>query len=282
MASPFELFRKNQKTLLSLLLIFAMFAFILADMLTGDSLNLPMLGLVLGAAIFTVFGWFKGRPIPYAAGGALGGLLAGWIMVQTGARPGSQYVLETKVGNLTPAEFQGLAQQRNVVNEFISRAQQAAGTNQMGGISFSQQLEQDIALRMIFRDLAEENGIRVDKKAVANFITTLTTPLCPAHRGRRGGRQLRSGTQLTNEDYHKILSDMRISDSQLTRALQSELLAVAGRQQFLPATDRDPGEVLGKLSQDEPDAEPASGRRPGFLVCRLNRRSRRQLASGVF
>lgn len=238
MASPFELFRKNQKTLMALLLIFAMFAFILMGMFSREAgLNLPVLGLVLGAAVFTLVGVLVGRPIPYAAGGALGGLLAGVVLAQSGAAPGSEFQVETKIGNLTPREFQRLVRQRSLVNQFIARAQETAGTgNPMTGgfrINFGQPLERDIVMGMIFRDLAQKNGIRISPQAVNDFIESITSaPPEPSEDGEVTGSK--PVPRLSKEGYHNILSDMQISPAQLTKALQSELLAVVGSQQFQP------------------------------------------------
>ena len=123
MASPFALFRKNQQTLLVLLFILAMFAFIILSNLNSTTLDLPLLGMLIGTLVLTMVGVGVKKPMQYAAIGAVGGWLAGYVAVWSGFDTASDsIVVKSSAGDLDEIAIANLVQQRRSANDFITRA----------------------------------------------------------------------------------------------------------------------------------------------------------------
>ncbi len=219
MASPFAVFREKQRTLMALLFIFAMFGFILADAFSGSkSLNLPMFGMVMGVAVCTIIGAFVGKPIVYAAAGAIGGLLVGTAASQFVDLSPNQGGFSTAIGTLTSDEIQTLVNKRSVANEFMQRAVAASGGNpQQVYFYFGMRtVEEDVLLGHLFRHMAAERGMSIDGKAVQDYISRETN------------------NKLKKQDIDEILSDMRTTHAILIDDLRQELLATLAAREAVP------------------------------------------------
>lgn len=229
MASPFAVFRKNQQTLLVLLFILAMFAFIVMDSLSPERLSLPLLGMLLGMIVLTAIGVALKKPMQYAAAGAIGGLLAGYIANWSGlGTPDQSIVAHTSLGDLDQRAINQMMEQRHVANSFISSAvMKALGDEnqfalqqavQQYAFELAGSVEQQTALAMILRNEADKLGIAIDNAAVTSYIRAATQD------------------KLTKEDFKEVLSDMNVSENTLYRIIADELKVKTAWQLLAPAS----------------------------------------------
>ncbi|HUG18393.1 MAG TPA: hypothetical protein VMM56_05410, partial [Planctomycetaceae bacterium] len=212
MASPFAVFRKNQQTLLVLLFILAMFAFIIMDSLSPERLSLPLLGMLLGMIVLTAIGVALKKPLQYAAAGAIGGWLAGSIAIWSGiSTPEDSVVIKSSLGELDQLAVRNLVEQRHLANNFLSRAaMKALGEQGQFGVrrylfEMDGSIEQQTALALILRNEAEKMGIAINSDAVTSYIREATQD------------------KLTKEAFKEILSDMRVSENTLYDILADEI-----------------------------------------------------------
>src|SRR5690606_35148276 len=119
MASPFNVFRKNQRIMMAVLIGLSMFAFIVADSINAT--NVPIfLGAILGAIglwLLSNRGGTEGWLIA-AVGGVVGAMIGafapGWL--------GRDMAVFTSEGNLTYREVDEISKEQEIANEFVSRA----------------------------------------------------------------------------------------------------------------------------------------------------------------
>ncbi len=127
MASPFSLFRKNQKTLMVVLTVLAMFAFVLlgnADPnAPGSSLVFAVMAICAVAGIGWGLGYRQGKGTDYATTGAvaaLAGIVAVWFFA------GPEPYVTTAEGNISRNQFETLRARRMLANDFVQRLYVAA------------------------------------------------------------------------------------------------------------------------------------------------------------
>ncbi|MCA9115401.1 MAG: hypothetical protein KDA79_09960 [Planctomycetaceae bacterium] len=229
MPSPFQVFRRNQKTMMVVLTGLALFAFVLMDPLTQSSGGIPtsLLVVLLACALAGVawiFGNQKGNGKDYAIVGALFGVALG-LMIPQLTKPGP--VVQTTVGSLSQEELTELIRQRQVANNFVGAAFAKTSENNF----FSQppyfnffnhsgwSIEQDVVLGWLLNKEAEQQGIELSDEAVTKFISTFTIE------------------KLGQGDFREILkSQLRVSEKVLYDILREQLRARMMQQMTGPKT----------------------------------------------
>lgn len=127
MASPFSLFRKNQKTLTVALTGLAMFAFVILGSgdpnAEGSGMAFALMVICGVAAIAWAFGYRSGKGTEYASWGAItAAVAAGAFWFFSAPAP----VVTTTAGNISREEFAQLRNRRIVTNQFLQTLYSAA------------------------------------------------------------------------------------------------------------------------------------------------------------
>ncbi|MEX0718681.1 MAG: transporter associated domain-containing protein [Planctomycetaceae bacterium] len=265
--SPFSIFRDNAKFLMVILIALAMFAFIIMDQLNPD--NFPyVLGFLAGAGLFWLIGQKLGKPLLWAAAGAVLGLAATMIFVTgTSSR---DTVVSTTAGDLTFRDLQRLGDERRLVNGFLSQAYYISAMKPGPQDEFLEQMlepeqfrrykhemasqnaasvmiaytahpfemtdaqmRQDLVFGWLLRHEAEQMGIRISDAAINAHVSRITND------------------RLTEEDFRGIVSRLGADQNALYDALRDELAAQRAWELTLPAavaTPRDYWENYQKLN----------------------------------
>ena len=124
MASPFEIFRRNQWLVVALFGL-SIFAFVLLDPLTsgggGGRLFPIVLGVLLGGVAFWLLSGQTGKAAVAWAGA---GAVAGGLFVGLGSDYfGGRTAIATTAGDLSPQDIEGLANRREIATGFFGRLQ---------------------------------------------------------------------------------------------------------------------------------------------------------------
>lgn len=138
MASPFSIFRRQEKKLLAVLAIMAMFAFTFVGF-AGMSVQ----------ALLQLFG--SGAP-----------------------NPGAEVIAQTNWGDITQAEAAELQHRRAVANRFVYAAGLQAQNPMLGPDYFGPATEEDVINAMLIRRHARGLGMRIGDAAVSRFIDEVT------------------------------------------------------------------------------------------------------------
>ena len=215
MRSPFAIFRKYQRTLMVVITGLAMFAFVILGSVTQMEGPLPpsLLALIL-ASILAVFGWLmgtrtnQGKEFALIAGAA--GLIGGFILpAVTAPAP----LVATNAGDLSDQDINRLVSNRQAANRFIQQAyfktndSEFARVPQQYMFGFGRPGPQDVVLGFLFRQKADEMGIRVTDDEISQYINQITS------------------NKLSKEDFREIRSDMRVSEGELYDIFRDELKA---------------------------------------------------------
>ena len=175
MASPFQFFRKNQASMMIVLVILAMLAFTLNDLFTQEGTQLWLLGLLLGGAVFGVAGIGSGRWLQWGIGGAVLGVLLGLVLPDFN-RPDP--IIDTSFGLIEQEDLADLAERRAVANGFMQLATEAAfgpGSRQFArqfGFGHSQQ--EDLLFSRLINEEAKSLEISVSNEMISAYINRHT------------------------------------------------------------------------------------------------------------
>jgi len=218
MASPFAVFRRNQQKLLVVLIIFSIFAFTLSGLFQADGINLTFLGLVLGTTVMTIAGVIVNKPARFAAGGAIGGLAAGFIASLFMNPNITDAVAKTSLGEVSRVEHERVIQELRLANDFIGLAvQQALGQEgarrapQFGFGLNGQTIEEEVVLNILMKKEAEKLGIVVDNQTVSEYISLATDE------------------KLSKKGYEEVLDALGASDGQVFRVLSDQIAIKTAR-----------------------------------------------------
>ena len=227
MASPFSFFRKNQQSMMVVLVILAMLVFTLDSVFSSRENQFTVLGLVLGGTIFAIAGIGSGRWMQYGAGGAILGAACGFFMpyfVSTNA--GNAAVISTSLGTFDDRRIYDLQLQRGVADQFMMRATEEAfgeGTAQFATrFGFGHQSErEDVIFGEMMRSEADDLGIVVTNEMVSDYLNKAT------------------GDKLTAQGFARARSNLSIegkrpSEEQLFDVLRSEIKARMAYQTLRP------------------------------------------------
>ena len=175
MASPFQFFRKNQASMMVVLVILAMLAFTLGDLFTQEGTHLWLLGLLLGGAVFGVAGIGSGRWLQWGIGGAILGVLLGLVLPDFNKPPG---FLDTTFGLIEQEEVVNLRDRRSVANGFMQLATEEAygpGARQFARrFGFGHSPQEDLLFSRLMTEEAKSLEISVSDEMVSAFINQHT------------------------------------------------------------------------------------------------------------
>ena len=217
MRSPFAIFRKNQKTMMVVLVGLAMIGFVLLGAVQ-DPTNMPK-ALVFIAALAVVGGaaWIAGMPSgrskEYGSTGLVLGAIVAIVLTVMGDQPRLAVLADT--GDLTIDDLQELRNQREVANRFVSEALRMTRNSEelrdlvpKYSFSFMQPtLDRDIATGELLRREAVRLGLHVPEEAVVDYIRKLTD------------------NKISAQKFEKIRDSLRVSEDALYEMLANELQA---------------------------------------------------------
>ena len=221
MASPFAVFRRNQKILTVVLTCLAMFAFIILDSVSkmDSSAIMPILFGLIGAALAWLWGSQNERGISYstiAIGGVLGAA-AGAVIIAQSANQGG---ISTAHGRLSITDLNEMKQSRDIANQLVlsvfrSRKEEVhpmVANYYLNQYQFGDTSGRAVVAKMLLEREADELGIEISDEFVTNYIKTV------------------SDNSMTRETLTKIRSQLRLGEAELYDLLRSELRArVASR-----------------------------------------------------
>ncbi len=212
MKSPFAIFRKNQKTMTVILVVLAMFAFVVLGVISDSMQNgmsssaLIFIAVLIGAAVFWIMGLKAKKSQEYAITGAI---LTGAVGLVFATFTAPAPAVQTTFGSLSDGDLRNLVSDRSTANQFISMAHAETVQGRFSrppvfnyGMNT---IQQDVALGYLFRHEAEKNGIEVTEESVNNFINGFTQD------------------KLTNEKFKEIRKKLQISETRLYKILAAEM-----------------------------------------------------------
>lgn len=221
MASPFAVFRRNQKVLTVVLTCLAMFAFIILDSVSKmeTSAIMPILFGLVGASLAWMWGSQNERGISYPiiGLGAILGAIAGAMLV---SQAGNQGGVTTAHGRLTNRDLLEMKQKRDMANQFvISAFRERKGevhpmmaNYYLNQYRFGDTSSRSVVTKMLLEKEADSLGIEISDEFITNYIKTV------------------SENSMTREALTKIRSQLGMGESELYDTLRSELRArVASR-----------------------------------------------------
>jgi len=249
MASPFDVFRKNQKVLMALLVGLSMVAFILAD--SVDATTFP---IFLGAAFGALGLWLlsgKGGPEGWAiaAVGAVLGAVVGWYGPSW---LGNNTVVQTAEGNLSNRDILRIVQRQEQANQFLRQAyatiaeklpeDQQRQLRQppffvFGDMSTPQGQKESAVLNFLFQKEADDLGITISDEAVARFL-----------------REAFDG-KLTSTDLQRVRSEMRIGGGELVDVLREQMRAQEAFRLLVPRNGPTPQQLWSEFKKLQATAE---------------------------
>lgn len=249
MASPFDVFRKNQKVLMALLVGFSMVAFILAD--SVDPTTFP---IFLGAAFGALGLWLlsgKGGTEGWAiaAVGALLGAVVGWYGPSW---LGNNTVVQTAEGDLSYRDIDRILQRQEQANQFLGQAyatirdklpeEQQRQLPQPAFFGFADLSsvggrKEGAVLNFLFQKEADDLGITISDDAVTRFLDDTF------------------GGKLTKADLQQVRSEMRIGGGELVDILREQIRAREAFMLLIPRSGPTPQELWNEFKKLQATAE---------------------------
>lgn len=179
MASPFSLFRRNQKVLTVILTCLAMFAFIILQSLEqmSSSAIIPVIFGLAGAGLAWMWGSQNERGISYLwiGVGMLFGVIAGAMLV---SQAGNQGGVTTSLGRLSNRELLEMKQQRDMANQFVAGAFRERKENayafMMDRYLFGQTSTRDVVIKQLLAHEADQLGIQISDEYITNYIKEIS------------------------------------------------------------------------------------------------------------
>ncbi|MBL8819790.1 MAG: hypothetical protein JNL58_27440 [Planctomyces sp.] len=205
------------------LVVMAMLVFTLDSLFSSQEPQFPVLGLVVGGAIFAIAGIGKGKWMQYGASGALLGALLGWIMPGL-IVPDSETALNSSLGIFDRERVGDLSNRREIANGFLQMAvMESAEKDSFPNIpqfTLNQGVD-DVVFGELMRSEADNLGIVVTDAMVSDFISRATD------------------NRLSREAYAKIRNKLfydgqKISDEKLYEILKLEIKAMLAYRVLAP------------------------------------------------
>ncbi len=225
MNTPFTFFRRNSQVMMVAVVILSMLAFTL-DMLFSDSgTHFVLLGLLLGAMIFSFFGISRGQWVKFGIAGAVLGAVCGFVFPKI-VSPSAGFYQDSALGHFDDQRMMELQMQRNIPNSFMQQAFEKAVAPGMGmyapQFNFRHQDALDeLTFTEMMRAEADALGIVVTDKMVSNWINKATQE------------------KLSREDFAEIRQKLNfgegpISESKLLDCFRNEIKAMMAYQILRP------------------------------------------------
>jgi hypothetical protein len=196
MASPFAVFRRNQKVMTVILTCLAMFAFIILGSLEqmDAAAIVPVIFGLGGAALAWLWGSQNERGISYptiCAGALLGAIAGGMLASQAGSQGG----VSTSLGRLSNRDLLEMKQKRDMANQFVAAAFRERKENayafMMDRYLFGQTSTRDVVIKQLLDHEADQMGIEISDEFITNYIkevsdNSITRPALTKLRGQIG------------------------------------------------------------------------------------------------
>ncbi|ADG68027.1 hypothetical protein Plim_2201 [Planctopirus limnophila DSM 3776] len=225
--SPFDVFRRNQKTFMVAVTCMAMFSFIFFDQSTMGSGELPItLAVALMALICGGGMWFvgaqRGKGTEYGLGGAAVGAICALIGLTTVR--GDVPMVTTTLRSYTESDLLTARRNRMIAEQFVQTVvdpvyrQKNASEFQDG--YFGSLDPSDLVLKDVFLAEARQQNIVLDDAAVDRFIRRITDE------------------KLSAEDFRKVIRRLNIDESRLFEVIKSELTANLAARLLRPPVAR--------------------------------------------
>lgn len=249
MASPFDVFRKNQKVLMALLVGFSMVAFILAD--SVDATNFPIfLGAAFGAlGLWLLSGKGGAEGWAIAAVGALLGAVVGWYGPSW---LGNNTVIQTAEGDLSYRDIDRILQRQEQANQFLAQAHATIAEELpeeeqrrfprpslfgFGDLSSIGGRKESAVLNFLFQKEADGLGITISDDAVTRFLDETFDG------------------KLTKAALQQVRSEMRIGGGELVDILREQIRAREAFMLLVPRSGPTPQELWTEFKKLQATAE---------------------------
>lgn len=200
MATPFTFFRKYAGGLMVVMVILSMMLFTMDSIFSDTSLNLWLLGMLIGSAAFGIAGISTGRWVQWGIGGGILGTVLGLVLPGIAGTNG----IPSAVGNFDEERFYDLGSRRAIANQFVS---QVSGQGRGATFGFGQQNGNlDLIFGQLMQAEADEMGIDIDSEGVTEFLSEV------------------GGGKLTKERYVEIRKSMSYQGAALDEETFQEIL----------------------------------------------------------
>ena len=178
MSSAFTFFRRNQQVTMVAVVILSMLAFTLDTVFSDRGTHFVLLGLLIGALIFSFFGISRGQWIKFGIAGGVLGAVCGFVFPKI-LNPSSGFFEDSALGAFDEKRIMDLQLQRNIPNLFMQRAFEKAfapGTAMYAPqFGFGHQAgTDDLTFAEMMRAEADKLGIVVTDKMVSDWINRPT------------------------------------------------------------------------------------------------------------
>ena len=240
MASPFAVFRRNQKVLTVILTCLAMFAFIILGSLEqmDSAAIVPVLFGLFGAALAWLWGSQNERGISYPiiAFGAVLGVIAGTLILNQSANQGG---ITTAHGQLSGRDLHEMRQKREMANQFVLSAFRSrkdevhpmVANYYLNQFRFGDSSTRAVVSKLLLEREADELGIEISDGFITDYIKTV------------------SDNSMTREVLTKIRSQLRLGESELYELLRSELRARVALRMLNPVLVHMPDQYWGDFEK---------------------------------
>jgi len=178
MASPFTFFRRNSHVTMVAVVILSMLAFTLDTLFSDRGTHFVLLGILIGAMIFSFFGFSRGQWIKFGIAGAVLGAACGFVLPRM-VNPNSGFYQTSALGAFDDKRMMDLQLQRNIPNMFMQQAYEkviAPGTAMYAPqFGFGHEAgTDDLTFAEMMRAEADSLGIVVTDKMVSDWINKQT------------------------------------------------------------------------------------------------------------
>lgn len=206
MASPFNIFRKNQRIMMAALVAMSMFAFVFMDpsIMRGGGLPKPLI-VLLTAGVCGIGMWFvgqrHGKSSEWGSIAALLGAVAAFFYVRT---PDEQAAVRTTFGAVTDQELSALRRKRMQANQFVMMASQKTKASRPSQ-GFGPTDDRSMLQFKLGQKEAQRLGVALNADAVNRYISEITDD------------------KLSQQSFSEILKELQLSQGELFKILQGEL-----------------------------------------------------------
>jgi len=225
MSSAFTFFRRNQQVTMVAVVILSMLAFTLDTVFSDRGTHFVLLGLLVGALVFSFFGISRGQWMKFGIAGGVLGAVCGFVFPQI-LTPSTGFFEDSALGAFDEQRIMDLQLQRNIPNTFMQFAFEKAiapGTAMYAPqFGFGHEAgTDDLTFAEMMRAEANDLGIVVTDKMVSDWINKQTQE------------------KLSREMFAEIRQDLNfgpnvISEKRLLDCFRSEIKALMAYQILRP------------------------------------------------
>ena len=178
MSSAFTFFRRNQQVTMVAVVILSMLAFTLDTVFSDRGTHFVLLGLLVGAMVFSFFGISRGQWIKFGIAGGVLGAVCGFVFPKI-LNPSAGFFQDSALGAFDEKRMMDLQLQRNIPNMFMQRAFEKAiapGTAMYAPqFGFGHEAgTDDLTFAEMMRAEADKLGIVVTDAMVSDWINRQT------------------------------------------------------------------------------------------------------------